>query len=184
MQLTMAGIMLSWRPLFGIQLPRCTNAHWSSSLHSGRCCRSIKWHMPLLSQVANFPVYRLLKLYLSTMVHLPQNHRVSIHLNFTLLKYSARKWNTNVCLMQNTIGTMHVLKLLVAILYLADVQNNSTWLRKMLWQYIQGYFYLFFFSRFHTFQTYWFHIHLSYTAFYSCQNLYHSICMHAWLIQF
>ena len=36
MQLTVAGTVLS-RALFGIQLPQCTNARSSSSLHSGKC---------------------------------------------------------------------------------------------------------------------------------------------------
>ena len=33
----------------------------SSSLHSGRCCRGIKWHIPLLSWVAKFPCAPMLK---------------------------------------------------------------------------------------------------------------------------
>ena len=60
MQLTVAGIVLS-EPLFGIQLPLCTNARSSSSLHSGKCRCGIKWHMSLLSRGHNFPVYTLQK---------------------------------------------------------------------------------------------------------------------------
>ena len=45
MQLTVAGIVLS-RPLFDIQLPQCTNACTSSSIHS--------WHIPLWHQVAHY----------------------------------------------------------------------------------------------------------------------------------
>ena len=48
--------MLS-RPLFGIQLPGCTNAHSSSSLHPGKCCHGIKWHC--YPEWHNFPVYSL-----------------------------------------------------------------------------------------------------------------------------
>ena len=49
----MAGIVLS-RSLFGIKLPRCTNAHSSSSRHSGKYHCGIKWHRPLLSRVGYF----------------------------------------------------------------------------------------------------------------------------------
>ena len=38
--------VIAW---FTPELLQCTNARSSSSLHSGRCCRGIKWHMPLLS---------------------------------------------------------------------------------------------------------------------------------------
>ena len=37
------------------ELPQCTNARSSSSLHSGRCHCGIKWHKQLLSWVAQFP---------------------------------------------------------------------------------------------------------------------------------
>ena len=41
--------VIAW---FRPELPQCTNARLSSSLHSGRCHHGIKWHMPLLSWVA------------------------------------------------------------------------------------------------------------------------------------
>ena len=44
--------VIAW---FRPEMPHCTNAPSSSSLHSGRCCCIIKWHMPMLSQVAQFP---------------------------------------------------------------------------------------------------------------------------------
>ena len=42
-------------PGFRPELPEYTNACSSSSRHSGRCHCGIKWHMPLLSWVAQFP---------------------------------------------------------------------------------------------------------------------------------
>ena len=53
LQLAVAGIVV-FRSLFGIQLPRCSNARSFSSLHSGKCRCGLKWHMTLLSLVA-FP---------------------------------------------------------------------------------------------------------------------------------
>ena len=48
---TQLNVIAWFRP----ELPQCTNAHLSSSLHSGRCRSGIKWHMPLLSWVTWFP---------------------------------------------------------------------------------------------------------------------------------
>ena len=50
MQLTVAGIVL-YRPLFGIQLPECTNVRSSSSRN---CHNYSEWH--------NFPVYGILRI--------------------------------------------------------------------------------------------------------------------------
>ena len=43
--------MALWKALWQIQLDITAR---SSSLHSGRCCHGIMWHMPLLSWVASF----------------------------------------------------------------------------------------------------------------------------------